>query len=708
MEPAFSCGIVGAVDRIGSPPVRPASAPESCRAVSASAARRTGPSARRSFHVSIPRGNAAFGCDPVSSAQVPASNTAVLGSSLALRSSFVSRDVVSSFFSGSHLYRLLDAAAAGDSEGVANEIIRAAFGGSGEGRAPRERRPAFGERGQSQGSFSRLIAALHSFFRSAAGALGRRFRVALATGLAAASLALTGFSPAAHAFHQSSQGPSGPAVELVADTKPAAPAAAKPAAAAAAKAKPAAAKPAAAAAAPAAAAAKDVGDPEGMEISKITVGFFDEAGKEKEGRTKPFVILRELRDLEVGKPLRSQNVMLALRRLHNLNIFKNVGARVRSDAAAPGKVELIVLIEEHDQTGTMNGGAGLGGSGLIGNFSVSDSNFRGRNQKVSGEVTVGGLTLAPVPGFDELLFNVSFRDPWLAPFKEKTGLEANVFNEKSTTGIFAGAKPGLTAREAEEASKVLKWRSGGNAFVSRANGDVGVAFGGSWNRVAITDPHGRVLSRDGHGHQLTYNADGQDDLVLLTVRGARETRDAPRTPSSGSVLRWQVDQSLPVGKGRLLMNRAEGKFAAYLPLPLLPLKDNPGNGQTLVVSAQGGHIQGTLPPYEAFSLGGVTTVRGYTDGEMGAGRSYALASAEYRVPVTERWGVFAFAEAATDLETAGSVPGNPAGVRGKPGKGFGIGAGIRGLTGLGPVTVQFGFKDGKGWPLVQLGLGERF
>jgi outer membrane protein insertion porin family len=114
-----------------------------------------------------------------------------------------------------------------------------------------------------------------------------------------------------------------------------------------------------------------------------------------------------------------------------------------------------------------------------------------------------------------------------------------------------------------------------------------------------------------------------------------------------------------------------------------------------------------LPPYEAFSLGGTTSVRGYEDGDVGSGRSFVQASAEYRFPIISIIGGGIFADYGSDLGTGSSVPGNPAGVRGKPGSGFGYGAGVRVQSPLGSIRIDYGINSiGEG--RIQFGIGERF
>jgi outer membrane protein insertion porin family len=92
---------------------------------------------------------------------------------------------------------------------------------------------------------------------------------------------------------------------------------------------------------------------------------------------------------------------------------------------------------------------------------------------------------------------------------------------------------------------------------------------------------------------------------------------------------------------------------------------------------------------------------------VGSGRSYVLASAEYRFPVVQSVGGVLFADFASDLGSGDTVLGNPAGVRNKPGIGFGYGAGVRFNSPLGLLRADYGMSD-QGEGRLHFGIGQSF
>ena len=68
------------------------------------------------------------------------------------------------------------------------------------------------------------------------------------------------------------------------------------------------------------------------------------------------------------------------------------------------------------------------------------------------------------------------------------------------------------------------------------------------------------------------------------------------------------------------------------------------------------------------------------------------------------WQGTTFADYGTDLDSGASVKGDPAGVREKPGRGYGYGAGVRLDTPVGPLRLECALND-RGLRRFHLGIG---
>jgi outer membrane protein insertion porin family len=225
----------------------------------------------------------------------------------------------------------------------------------------------------------------------------------------------------------------------------------------------------------------------------------------------------------------------------------------------------------------------------------------------------------------------------------------------------------------------------------------------NYTRTSIRDDDGNIISVDALGKPLSFSGTGIDDLITVSAGVTKDQRNNPVNPTQGSVLSLSTEQSIPVGNGNIFMNRVQANYSQYTPVDLLG-GDKP---EVLAFNVQGGTTIGDLPPYQAFNLGGINSVRGYGTGEVGSGRTYVLASAEYRVPLFNPVGAVLFADFASDLGTGDTVPGEPGIVRGKPGTGFGYGAGLRVDSPIGIIRADYGFTD-QGDSQLQFGIGQRF
>jgi outer membrane protein insertion porin family len=214
---------------------------------------------------------------------------------------------------------------------------------------------------------------------------------------------------------------------------------------------------------------------------------------------------------------------------------------------------------------------------------------------------------------------------------------------------------------------------------------------------AIFDDSGKIISSQ---IPLTFSSSGEDDLLLLKLGAQRDLRNNSLQPTKGSYLSFGVDQSVPIGTGSVFMTRLRGNYSHYMPLKLISFSKKP---QTLAFNLQGGTIFGDVPPYEAFTIGGSNSVRGYDEGRLGTGSRYLQAAVEYRFPVFSVVSGALFFDYGSDLGSSTQS----AQLLNKNGNGYGYGLGLRVQSPLGPIRIDYGITDA-GDSRINFGIGERF
>ncbi len=432
----------------------------------------------------------------------------------------------------------------------------------------------------------------------------------------------------------------------------------------------------------------------------------DEQGNPIQGRTRKFIITREMA-LKPGQVLKESALIADLRRIYGLGLFEKVEPAL-NPGADPRRVVVVLNVTERN-TGSIAAGAGISSAtGIFGTVSYQEQNLGGNNQKLGAQLQVGERAL---------LFDVNFTDPWIAGDPYRTAYTVNGFRRRSISLIYTGGPDDVrlpdpdnpTDPSSGDRPRVL--RLGGGVTFNRPlnrnpleKSEWTASLGMQYQRVSIRDSDGDISPVDALGNDLSFSGEGKDDLTTLQFGLSRDLRDNPLKPTSGSLLRLSTEQSVPLGLGSIFMNRLRASYSYYMPVKYFNFTKGP---QTLAFNVQAGTVLGDLPPYEAFSLGGSNSVRGYDEGELGSGRSFLQATAEYRFPIFSVIGGALFVDFGTDLGSGSAVPGDPAGVRGKPGSGFGYGLGVRIDSPLGPIRVDFGIND-DGASLFHFGIGERF
>jgi outer membrane protein insertion porin family len=448
-------------------------------------------------------------------------------------------------------------------------------------------------------------------------------------------------------------------------------------------------------------------------IENIDVRYKNKEGEAAKGRTKKHIIIRELRT-KPGDVLNKNSLQKDLQRVFGLGLFEDVQVALEP-GEDPRKVVVNLNVQEK-KTGSFSAGAGFSSnSGLFGTASYTQNNLGGNNQRLSTQVQIGTR---------EYLFDASFTDPWIATDPFRTSYTVNVFNRLTRPLVFDGGKRDIDLG-IPDANEPDGFRSDG--ITPRVNRlGTGVVFsrpltrdpdkipsawtvsaGVQYQRISIRDDNLKISKFDELGNNLSFSGKGQDDLLTFQLGLSRDLRNDPQNPTKGSVLRLGLDQSVPVGLGSITMTRLRASYSQFFPVKLLRFTKGP---QALAFNIQGGTILGDLPPYEAFTLGGGSSVRGYDEGFVGSGRSFLQASAEYRFPLLKFLGGIGgvlFVDYGTLLGTQGDVPGKPGLVRDKIGDGLSYGVGLRVKTPIGPVRLDYGWTiDGD--KRFQFGFQEKF
>ncbi|AVH64862.1 BamA/OMP85 family outer membrane protein [Nostoc sp. 'Peltigera membranacea cyanobiont' N6] len=426
-------------------------------------------------------------------------------------------------------------------------------------------------------------------------------------------------------------------------------------------------------------------------VSEIKFRFVNDEGKTVDskgnpvgGRTKPDFLQQQLK-LKPGQIFQQNVVKQDIQQLYQTGLFETVNVALEGDAT---KLDLVYQLKETGARGVNLGGSYNADQGLIGTISYQDRNVGGINDTLGLNVGVSSR---------DLQFNSKFVSPYQTTNPDRLGYTINGFRNRELSETFDDnikLANGDTVREG---------KIGGSVSLQRPIDDWNTSLGLNYTRTSIRDRQGNITPTDAQGNPLSASGTGIDDLTTVSFTATKDQRDNPLNPTQGSVLSLSTEQSIPIGQGNISLNRLKANYSQYLPVQLFNTKQP----QVFAVNLQAGTVLGNLPPYESFNLGGSNSVRGYDSGDVGSGRSYVLASAEYRFPVLPIVGGVLFADFASDLGSGDTVLGDPAGVRGKPGYGFGYGAGVRLNSPLGLIRADYGIND-QGESKVHLGIGQRF
>lgn len=355
-------------------------------------------------------------------------------------------------------------------------------------------------------------------------------------------------------------------------------------------------------------------------------------------RTREYVIRREF-ELGEGDAYNRVLVDRAERRLNSLGFFKKVRI-VNEPGSAPDRVVVVVDVEDQP-TGSFGVSGGYSTQdGIIGEVSVSESNFLGRGQFVRASATVGQRTRGA---------GLSFTEPYFLGYRMAGGLD--LFWRESTNSQYAlydTSSLGATARVGipltENISMGLRY-SVYQTEITVPN-DKNRPYNDCTDPITGVTPVGPDITStnncmtNGEASLAVKQAEGKWLTSAVGATFSFSTLDNSRNPTSGLYAELRTDVAGAGGDAKWV--RGTGDIRYYYPV---------WENVTLMARVQGGHIagygDGELRIVDNFNLG-PSLVRGFAPGGIGprdaspgignrtaalGGTSYYGASLELQFPI---------------------------------------------------------------------------
>ncbi|AIQ95650.1 BamA/TamA family outer membrane protein [Prochlorococcus sp. MIT 0604] len=464
-------------------------------------------------------------------------------------------------------------------------------------------------------------------------------------------------------------------------------------------------------------------------------GEFVIDGKPRKGKTKDWVIKRELKT-KPGSIFNRKILEADISRLYATSLFDDVKVSIGPDNLNPGQVIIFLDLSEQ-RTGSLTGGLGYSNSsGIFASIGLQETNALGRAWSTNLNLNFGEYSTT---------YNFSLTDPWIKGDKHKTSFRTNIFLSRDYPQEFISENNGriyavndtTTSTSDTFSSIVLEKTGGGFSFSRPLNG--GDPFKVSKWRVLAGMNFKKIKMIDGDGNEKPYgdttpttgnrndiicigftpndgSCPAENTLVSVIASTSRSNLNNSVNPTSGNKFSFGSEQFFSMGQDSPTFNRMKASYSFFIPTKLINLtkacksidassEDCP---QAIGFQFKAGTILGELPPYEAFCMGGTSSVRGWGSCDLSVSKSFVEGTAEYRFPVWRMLSGAIFVDAGSDLGSQKDVPGKPGKLLQKSGSGFSLGGGIGVKTPIGPLRLDVASKDLSGDWRYTLGVGWKF
>ena len=425
-------------------------------------------------------------------------------------------------------------------------------------------------------------------------------------------------------------------------------------------------------------------DDQGMLHVHIVEGIVEDIIPAGNKKTRDKVITREFVQKK-GKPFNKFLVRRSVERVYNLGFFDDVNVRMLPGEQDPNNVIIEIDVLEH-KTGTITLGAGYSKSdGLMGIIEFGEENFRGTGDKFKVHWEIGGKKKYKN-------YQISYLKPWIDSKGTSLGFsffnredeytdynedgnEVAEYNKKSRGfNISFGRQTGEYTRDyltLESRKDSYKWDSDDSSgyrydtdAISNTTGS-----GNDWdNRKPGTNQSWNFASNN-------YVKNNFGRINSITWQKVYDSRDNIYDPTRGRRISYTAQWA---GHG------LGGDFDFYKFTAEARMYKKLGAKNVLAFRARGGFIQGDAPYSQLFTLGGADSLRGYEDDQF-RGKYMYNATLEFRFPIVKKVSGVLF----TDIGDAWDAP-NVTWYNSKKTFNYGVGAGVRITTPIGPVKLDYG------------------
>ena len=406
-------------------------------------------------------------------------------------------------------------------------------------------------------------------------------------------------------------------------------------------------------------------------------------------RTRDEVIRREVRQLESAW-YASNKINRSKERITRTDFFSDVNVETPAVAGTADQVDLNISVTEKS-TGSVQFGAGLSSNeGVVFGITVNQNNFLGTGNRVSAQVNTGKVNTT---------YSLSYTDPYFTPDGVSRGIDLyrrDVNTSSLNIGTYNTSSYG-----------------GGVRFGIPLNERDGINFGlaADFTSVDLTSQSPQQYK------DFCEKASGcTSNSIVASAGWTHDSRDSIMFTTKGVLQRLSGEVSIPVLD--LEYYKIDYKHAWFKEL---------FTGYTLMLNGEIGYADSygnkNYPFFKNFYMGGVNSVRGYTNGSLGprgidstTGNDFALGgtkrmlgNAELYIPIpglkdSKQFRMSAFADA-----------GNVFGVNDSYDFGelrYSTGLGLSWVSPFGPLKLVFAkplnSKSGDNTQTIQFQLGQQF